>query len=506
MKYRKRIILLCLFPVICIAQQKEFKQAICLIADIPLLIESHHGIISYSRDNVFELSPGKIRISMAARKSDIEFEHLIQVSKPLPLIKQNKSQYAIYWNGKQEGDWRSIEKLNKPVLLDTTLELNDTLKLEWKNAGNKTIQQLYLKTKMIKPVIVGFRIHEYYDSITQGQKIRVLKRKNTLPKGFTALKQDSIEIQAGGILELKLKPYPLLTDTIIYYRIIGKNKTIVLPWKSGSHILTLPELQADNNYILELKYPNQSETSRYFLMHKPFWYQLTWVQWTIGISFITILLGVVRWYYRRKIKLISAQRQRLEEQLTTIQSQLNPHFIFNALSSIEGLVAGGQNKLANEYLSNFSMIMRETLKNADKLLISLKEEINLLEKYISIEQLRFGFKFSWQIDPEIPTEEVQVPPMLAQPLIENAVKHGAAANGTLTLSIIREENNMLIKVTNSKAAKSSKPQTAGGYGWVFTRQRLKHFSALHPQTPIEFDFAEKETHFEATLRFINWFA
>jgi LytS/YehU family sensor histidine kinase len=204
----------------------------------------------------------------------------------------------------------------------------------------------------------------------------------------------------------------------------------------------------------------------------------------------------VRWYYRRKIKLISAQRQRLEEQLTTIQSQLNPHFIFNALSSIEGLVASGQNKLANEYLSNFSMIMRETLKNADKLLISLKEEINLLEK----------FKFSWQIDPEIPTEEVQVPPMLAQPLIENAVKHGAAANGTLTLSITRQQNNMLIKITNNKATNSSKLKTAGGYGWAFTRQRLKHFSALHSQTPIEFDFAEKETHFEATLRFINWFA
>ncbi|MCP2937742.1 hypothetical protein NK983_34100, partial [Salmonella enterica subsp. enterica serovar Typhimurium] len=65
--------------------------------------------------------------------------------------------------------------------------------------------------------------------------------------------------------------------------------------------------------------------------------------------------------------------------------------------------------------------------------------------------------------------------MLAQPLIENAVKHGAAANGTLTLSIIREENNMLIKVTNRKAVKSSKLNTAGGHGWVFTQQRLKHF-------------------------------
>ena len=504
MKNRRWIIALWLFPVLATAQQKQFRQVVCFIAEIPLIIESDHGIISYSRDKIFEISPGRIRISMAARKSEIEFEHLIQISTPLPLTKQNSSQFAILWNKQQYIDWIPVMKLDNAVLLDTTLNLNDSLLLEWKTVGNKPIQQFILKTKMIKPLIAGFRINEYFDSITQGQKIRVLKRKNALPKGFTALKSDSIEIKAGGILELKLKPYPLLTDTIIYYRIVSNNETKILPWRSGSHILTLPELHADNNYILELRYPNQSETSRYFLTHKPFWYQITWVQWSIGISLMTSIILLIRWYYRRKIRLISAQRQRLEEQLTTIQSQLNPHFIFNALSSIEGLVSTGENKLANEYLTTFSLIMRETLKNADKLLISLTEEIALLEKYISIEELRFGFNCNMRISPEIRADEIQVPPMLAQPLIENAVKHGAAG-GMLFVAIEKNGNDMVITVTNNKADHKTDPQTAGGYGLTFTQQRLKHFSALNPQSPISFSFIEHASTFEARLTFTNWF-
>ncbi|WP_438947066.1 sensor histidine kinase [Sediminibacterium sp.] len=431
---------------------------------------------------------------------------MIQISTPLSLAKQNSSQFAISGNKQKHTGWMPVMKLGNAVLLDTTLDLNDSLILKWKTVGNKPIQQFILKTKMIKPLIAGFRINEYFDSMTQGQKIRVLKRKKALPKGFIALKSDSIEIKAGGILELKLKPYPLLTDTIIYYRIVSKNESLILPWRSGSHVLTLPELQADNNYILELKYPNQSETSRYFLIHKPFWYQLTWVQWVMGISLLTALLVSVRWYYRRKIRLISAQRQRLEEQLTTIQSQLNPHFIFNALSSIEGLVSTGENKLANEYLTTFSMIMRETLKNTDKMLISLKEEIALLEKYISIEELRFGFNCTIKIDPDIRPDEIQVPPMLAQPLIENAVKHGAAADGILIVAIDKNENDMVITVTNNKADHKTDPQTAGGYGLTFTQQRLKHFSTLNPQTPISFSFIEHESTVEARLTFTNWFA
>lgn len=506
MNWKKWIYIFLLLPILVNGQKREFRQTVCLIADIPLIMESDHGIISFDQNKVLEISPGRIRISLASRKKEIEFDHLLQLSKPLPAINQQNILYAIFSNPTLHTSWTSGNAKNKDVLVDTVLKPNDSLKLVWKTQGNKVIQQIILKTKKIKPLIIGYRINDYYDSIVEGQKIRVLKRKNTLPKGFTALSKDSIEIRPGGIIELKLKSYPLLTDTITYYRVLGNNNTIIYPWKSTSHIFSLPELKADNNYTLEIAYPNQPETSKYYLIHQPYWYQRTWIQWLLVIISVLLIVILVRLYYRRKIKIITSQRQRLEEQLTTIQSQLNPHFIFNALSSIEGLVSGGQNKLANEYLTTFSLIMRETLKNADKQLISLKEEIALLEKYISIEELRFGFNFSISMDDHIHPDEIQVPPMLAQPLIENAVKHGAAKDGILALSIRKESNNMLFQVTNAKAGIVAKVQTAGGYGLTFTKERLKHFSNLHPQTPIEFEFIETQTSFEATLRFVNWFA
>jgi hypothetical protein len=506
MKTALSILLMLACNIAIIAQSDIRKQTICLISEIPILIESDPFIYAFDQNGNFKLGTGRIRIWNIGREQPVEFDHLVQMGKPLPIEKKKGLQMILSLDNKIIPINIKTSWHEKFLLLDTLITGRNKLTIKWKNQRNKIIQTIRFHCEPVSPIIVGIRQAKSVDSIDQIHKARQLKRINPLPEGFKSVSGNSILLDAGSHFELKLKTYSLLTDSSVLFRLSNGNENISQRWLTTGHVLTLPNLTSGLQYKLELKYAGQTLMNTYTLSIKPFWYQLWWVKMIIIIFLVVTAILMTGWYYRRKIKLISAQRQRLEEQLTTIQSQLNPHFIFNALSSIEGLVAGGQNKLANEYLSNFSMIMRETLKNADKLLISLKEEINLLEKYISIEQLRFGFKFSWQIDPSIPTEEVQVPPMLAQPLIENAVKHGASANGTLTLSITREQNNMLIKITNNKATNSSKLKTAGGYGWAFTLQRLKHFSALHPQTPIEFDFAEKETHFEATLRFINWFA
>lgn len=488
------------------AQVQKRRQYICLIANIPVLIESDPVIFNFDQKGNFNMGSGRIRISQIKRSLPLEFDHLIQWNKPLPIDQQNKIKPFLQLG---TTTLRLIEQANKTsndALIDTILTQNQKLTLKWQDQNNTTIQSITLSSAAIVPEIMGTKQFKSFDSIDQAHKARQIKRIQSLPEGYQRLQNKKLEIDPGSHIEIKMKPYGLLPDSSIQYRLSNYNKNMIGTWLLTGHVLTLSDLTPNEEYTLEIKYIGQDIIKSYQVIAKPYWHQKLWIRITLILIMMLITILTTRWYYRRRLKIINSQRQRLEEQLTTIQSQLNPHFIFNALSSIEGLVTGGQNKLANEYLSNFSMIMRETLKNADKFLISLQEEITLLEKYISIEQLRFGFKFSCQIDPAIPTEEVQVPPMLAQPLIENAVKHGASANGTLTLSITREQNNMLIKITNNKATNSSKLKTAGGYGWAFTRQRLKHFSALHPQTPIEFDFAEKETHFEATLRFINWFA
>lgn len=505
MKSIQWLLLIYLFPFPVKGQEKPLKQTICLIADIPLLLESDHGIISFSKTGTLEISSGRIRISMAARTNAIEFEHLIQLAKPLSVQEQNRTWYAVHWNTKKYRDWTPIAGQHRSIIIDTAMGVNDSLNLIWKNRAGKIVQNFTLKTKLLLPAITGYRINEYYDSIDHGLKIRVLKRKNTLPKGFQSLQSDSIQIEAGGIIEVKIKSYPLLTDTLIQYRIISRKDKTIPGWKSGSHLLMLPDLRADNNYTLELKYPNQSAVAKYHLIHQPFWHQLTWVRWVIGLSLLITTILLTRWYYRRKWRREAAQRERLEEQLTTLQSQLNPHFIFNALSSIEGLVTSGQNKLANEYLTTFSMIMRDTLKNVDKMLISLEEELQLMHQYLKIEKLRFGFEYKWKLAEDIHPAEIELPPMLVQPLIENAVKHGNSSKGCIQINVNRKHTDMFISVTNHTSLKTTKTKTAGGYGWTFTNQRLEHFRELNPDTPIEFNFTKDDKQAEATLIFRNWF-
>ena len=109
-----------------------------------------------------------------------------------------------------------------------------------------------------------------------------------------------------------------------------------------------------------------------------------------------------------------------------MRSQMNPHFIFNALNSVNSFIAVNDERSANRYLSEFSTLMRSVLENSDEDFIPLAKEIELLELYVKLEHNRFKDKFDYKIaiDKEIPLELFSIPPMLLQPYIENAIWHG----------------------------------------------------------------------------------
>lgn len=112
--------------------------------------------------------------------------------------------------------------------------------------------------------------------------------------------------------------------------------------------------------------------------------------------------------------------------LKSLRSQMNPHFIFNALNSVNSFIASNDERTANKYLSDFSKLMRSVLENSDEDFIPLKKEIELLKLYTKLEHFRFKDKFDYAItvDEAINIEDYQIPPMLLQPYIENAVWHG----------------------------------------------------------------------------------
>jgi sensor histidine kinase YesM len=127
-----------------------------------------------------------------------------------------------------------------------------------------------------------------------------------------------------------------------------------------------------------------------------------------------------------KIKQQQTELERSESELKAIKAQMNPHFIFNALNSIQEMFFIGDKRLANEHLGKFSQLTREILKASGKQFISLAEEIDMLTKYLELEGLRFESEFSFaiQLNDEDAADDIQLPPMLIQPYVENAIRHG----------------------------------------------------------------------------------
>lgn len=183
---------------------------------------------------------------------------------------------------------------------------------------------------------------------------------------------------------------------------------------------------APGEYTLQVKAENNglysAVTSYPFTIALPF-YASAWFIVMVVVLFLLLVLAVYRWQLNiqnRKSKQINELNA---SRLTAIQSQMNPHFIFNSLNSIQDLILKGDVEHSYSYIATFSDLVRRTLNYSEKDFIDFEQEIKLLELYLSLEKLRFKKDFTYTI--ELPAEEdFLVPPMLIQPFIENALVHG----------------------------------------------------------------------------------
>lgn len=149
--------------------------------------------------------------------------------------------------------------------------------------------------------------------------------------------------------------------------------------------------------------------------------------------------------------------------LKSMRSQMNPHFIFNALNSVNSFIAVNDERKANRYLSEFSTLMRSVLENSDEDFIPLAKEIELLELYTKLEHNRFQDKFDYtiQVDKSITLDDFTIPPMLLQPYIENAIWHGLRykkekGNLEIELTKIDDESVKIVIQDNGVGRKKSK--------------------------------------------------
>ncbi|HQN93185.1 MAG TPA: histidine kinase [Prolixibacteraceae bacterium] len=165
----------------------------------------------------------------------------------------------------------------------------------------------------------------------------------------------------------------------------------------------------------------------------------------IGSVSITLLFYRIR---IARLKKKNAREKLIQElKLKSVQSQLNPHFLFNALNSIQVLVKSGDTKQADNYLVGFSELLRNVLQNADKRLVPLSEELKMVNRYCELEKLRLDFDCELTTHVQTNLDLIEVPYMLLQPIIENAIKHGVAkANDRGKLKVEIAETNSVLHI------------------------------------------------------------
>ena len=178
----------------------------------------------------------------------------------------------------------------------------------------------------------------------------------------------------------------------------------------------------------------------------------------IAVALAALLSVYFVWSYNRRKKTIF-QKAVLEIQMRALRAQMNPHFIFNSLHSINKYVLDNDKGNASVYLSKFAKLMRLILENSREQYVSLEDDLTALELYMQMESLRFknGFKYSVETEASIDKENTLIPPLLLQPFVENAIMHGIANsdNGFIKINISRV-NDMICCIVEDNGSGSVK--------------------------------------------------
>lgn len=241
-----------------------------------------------------------------------------------------------------------------------------------------------------------------------------------------------------------------------------------------------------------------------------------WETWTFRISLLAALATAFWWFYRRQISRAEtreAEKAKVRQQMADLEmralrSQMNPHFVFNALNSVQNFILKNDTREASRYLTKFARLMRLILENSESPVVPLDREIELLRYYTEMEALRFNqhFAFDFQIDADLNAESVAIPGMLIQPHIENAIWHGLMhkedTGAKLWVRFIKSDHNTIIceiednGVGRAKAAEleQDRPKNHRSTGLSNIRSRLELLNAqLANDISLEFNDLHDET-------------
>lgn len=222
-----------------------------------------------------------------------------------------------------------------------------------------------------------------------------------------------------------------------------------------------------------------------FIINPPFWQT-----WWFYLAVLLVIATVIFFIIRNRIKVFKVktetEKRIIDAELKAIRLHMNPHFIFNTLSSLQYYIIYNKNKEAGKYLSTFSILLRLIMKYAKQNEIYLKEEIELLDKYVELEQMRFENKIDYTLNVNDDLLYHLIPPLILQPFVENAIKYGISnikGKGKLEINIFKENTFLVCTIhdngigrVKSELLKDDENLKFESTGIKYTRERLRLLS------------------------------
>ena len=302
-------------------------------------------------------------------------------------------------------------------------------------AGQEALMNAYSLLKQVCEVTNDFQNALYYNNLYTSIKDSIYSKENYLKIADLQVKYETEK--ASAALKIKEEKEKIRNDSILANQKIEEERKLTEQKLAQQNELVEAKAAADKLMAIEKEKQEKIVAKKQQINNL----LLTGFAIMIIISLFTILLFRQQQQKKRAVEKAEAIQKMTALELQSLRAQLNPHFMFNSLNSIQALILKEENEKSQSYLSRFAKLLRLLLENADKPFIPLTKEIDFLKLYLSLETLRIpDLQYSISMDPAVNTEIIFIPNMILQPYVENAIWHGLSykeGNKHLQIRIIR---------------------------------------------------------------------
>lgn len=340
---------------------------------------------------------------------------------------------------------------------------------------------------------------DFDTQIKQMQSLSEIYFKKNEPENaiFTLKNAYKLASQKGNTAEVKKSLSALLS----YYKNNGKDKESIALY--DDFFKNFDKIIASDTTLIDAKtFQITEEKIQQLEKEKGLKDELISRKNTFNYFLIGAVLLLLIFFSLIAKALYSIKRKNKEIALQSLRREMNPHFIFNSLNSVNQFISQNKELEANKYLSSYSNLMRNMMENSNKDFITISSEINQLKKYLDLEHLRFQDKFDYEIivDDKLDTEVTFIPNMIIQPHLENAIWHGLRYlenKGFLKLKFLLKQDKIVVIIddngiglTKSAELKTTNQKAHESRGLTNTKERITLLNELYKH-PISFKITEK---------------